>query len=100
MLKIYGDEGHDRSDELAGPDLLERGASQAVEAARHGNARGAVETPDHFLDWLQCLRSRKQCNAPIEAGYNHCVPALMAMRAFDTGRRQVYDAQTREIREG
>ena len=59
-----------------------------------------VETPDHFLNWLECLRSRKACNAPIEAGYNHCVPALMAMRAFDTGRRQVYDAAKQEIREG
>jgi hypothetical protein len=28
------------------------------------------------------------------------VPALMAMRAMDTGRRQIYDAATREIREG
>jgi len=39
----------------------------------------------HFLDWLQCLRTREVCNAPIEAGFEHCVPALMAMRAFDTG---------------
>ena len=39
-------------------------------------------------------------NAPIEAGYNHCVPALMAVRAMDTGRRQVYDPQKREIRDG
>ena len=28
------------------------------------------------------------------------VPCLMAMRAFDTGRRQVYDPEKREIREG
>ena len=59
-----------------------------------------VETADHFLDWLQCMRSRKVCNAPIEAGYNHCVPALMAMKAFDTGVRQVYDAEKREFRDG
>jgi hypothetical protein len=56
-----------------------------------------VETPDHFLDWLQCLRSRKATNAPIEAGYHHCVPALMAVRAMETGRRQVYDPKSREI---
>lgn len=49
---------------------------------------------------MGCLRSRKSTNAPIEAGYNHSVPAIMAMRAMDTGRRQVYDAATRTIREG
>lgn len=49
---------------------------------------------------MGCLRSRKTTNAPIEAGYNHSVPAVMAMRAMDTGRRQVYDATTRTIREG
>lgn len=37
---------------------------------------------------------------PIEAGYHHCVPALMAMRAFDTGLRQIYDPERREIRAG
>ena len=36
---------HDRSDELAGPDVLERRASQADEAARHGNARGRGGDP-------------------------------------------------------
>ena len=50
--------------------------------------------------WLQCLRSRKACNAPIEAGYDHCVPALMATRALDTGVRQVDDAEKREFRDG
>ncbi len=59
-----------------------------------------VETPDHFLAWLQYPRTRKLCNAPIEAGYEHCVPALTATRAFDTGVRQVYDAEKREFRGG
>jgi len=59
-----------------------------------------VECPDHFLDWLQCLRSRKAPNAGLEAGYQHAVAVIMAMRAFDTGRRQVYDPARREIREG
>ncbi len=59
-----------------------------------------VEHPEHFLDWLQCLRSRKTPNASIDAGYQHAVACLMAVRAFDTGRRQVYDPKTREIREG
>ena len=59
-----------------------------------------VDRPEHFLDWLQCLRSRKTPNASIDAGYQHAVACLMAVRAFDTGRRQVYDPKSRKIRQG
>ena len=80
--------------------LPERVSTAVLELPKEETPVPAVETADHFLDWLQCLRSRKTCNAPIEAGYHHCVPALMAMRALDTGRRQVYDPEKREIRAG
>ncbi|NLS92603.1 MAG: Gfo/Idh/MocA family oxidoreductase [Planctomycetaceae bacterium] len=83
-----------------GPTYSSAGAIKPSSLPKEDTPVPAVETPDHFLNWLQCLRTRRQPNAPIEAGYNHCVPALMAMRAFDTGRRQVYDAAKREIREG
>jgi predicted dehydrogenase len=59
-----------------------------------------IERPDHFQNWLQCLRTRQTPNAPIDAGYQHSVASIMAMRAFDTGRRQIYDPQTRDVREG
>ncbi len=59
-----------------------------------------VPRPDHFLDWLQCLRSRAVPNASIDEGMLHGVGCLMAVRAFDTGQRQVYDAEKREIRAG
>ena len=59
-----------------------------------------VETTEHFLNWLQCLRSRETPNASIEAGYQHSVASIMSVRAMDTGRRQIYDADRREVREG
>ncbi|OHB80478.1 MAG: hypothetical protein A2V98_07295 [Planctomycetes bacterium RBG_16_64_12] len=59
-----------------------------------------IETPDHFLNWLQCIRSRGTCRASIEAGYQHAVAVLMAVRAHDTGRRQIYDPEHRQIRDG
>jgi len=59
-----------------------------------------VECPDHFLNWLECLRSRKTPVAPIEAGYQHSVACILSDSAWETGRRQVYDHQKREIREG
>jgi hypothetical protein len=57
----------------------------------------AIETPDHFLDWLQCLRSGKPTRAPIEAGYQHSVACLMAVESFRSGRRTTYDHTTRTI---
>ena len=59
-----------------------------------------VAHPDHFLDWLQCLRTRKTPNASIDAGYQHGVAVIIAMRSFDAGQRMVYDAEKREIRPG
>ncbi|MEW6358184.1 MAG: Gfo/Idh/MocA family oxidoreductase [Planctomycetota bacterium] len=59
-----------------------------------------VERPDHYLDWFQCMRSGQTPNASIDAGYQHAVAVIMAMKAFDTGKRQIYDREKREIREG
>jgi predicted dehydrogenase len=100
VLKIYGDQGVMDLTNWQAPTYSRAGAIKPSKLPAKDEPVSPVETPDHFLDWLQCLRSRKMCNAPIEAGYNHCVPALMAVRAMDTGRRQVYDAEKREIRDG
>jgi predicted dehydrogenase len=100
VLKIYGDQGTIDLTDWTAPTYSAAGARLPTQLPKDPTPVEAVEIPDHFLDWLQCLRSRKTTNAPIEAGYNHSVPAIMALRAMDTGRRQVYDAPTRTIREG
>jgi predicted dehydrogenase len=69
---------------------------------RDGKIRGVnevkpVETPDHFQDWLQCMRTGKTTRAPIEAGYQHSVACIMAVESFTTGRRTRYDAAKRAI---
>jgi predicted dehydrogenase len=100
VLKIYGDQGVIDLTNWQKPTYSGAGASKPTKLRGKDTPVPPVDTPDHFLNWLQCLRSRKTCNAPIEAGYHHCVPALMAMRALDTGRRQVYNPQRREIADG
>jgi len=100
VTKIYGDEGTlDLSNSLA-PAYSAAGAIKSSKAPKADTPVEPVECPDHFLDWLQCLRTRKTTNAPIEAGYYHCVPVLMGTRAMDTGKRQIFDTEKREIREG
>jgi predicted dehydrogenase len=100
VMKIYGDQGVIDLTSWTTPTYSGAGAIKPGSLPNEAAPVPAVETPDHFLNWLQCLRTREVTNAPIAAGYHHCVPALMAMRAMDTGRRQIYDAATREIREG
>jgi len=99
-FKIFGDRGVLDMVNWTAPVLTAEGAPR-----RKGEIRGRkpvedVPRPDHFLDWLQCLRSRRTPNASIDAGYQHAVAVLMAVRSFDTGKRMVYDPQRREIREG
>lgn len=56
-----------------------------------------IERPDHFLNWLQCIRNNETPIAPIEAGYQHAVAVIMAMKSFETGRKTTYDAKKRKI---
>jgi len=98
--KIYGEQGTIDLTNWQKPVYSNAGAIKPGNLSAKETPVAPVETPDHFLNWLQCLRSRKACNAPIEAGYQHCVPALMAVRAMDTGRRQVYDAKKRDFHDG
>lgn len=98
--KIYGEQGTIDLTNWQKPVYSNAGAIKPGKLSAKETPVAPVETPDHFLNWLQCLRSRKACNAPIEAGYQHCVPALMAVRAMDTGRRQVYDPKKRDFHDG
>ncbi len=55
------------------------------------------ERPDHFLNWLQCIRNKESPIAPINAGYQHAVAVLMAMKSYETGRKTMYDQKRRRI---
>jgi predicted dehydrogenase len=100
-FKIFGDAGVIDMVNWNAPILTAEGAN----SEKKGPIRGKkpveeVARPDHFLDWLQCLRTRKTPNAPIDAGYQHAVAVIMAMMSYDTGKRMIYDAGRREIRPG
>ena len=98
-FKIYGDVG---TIDLVGAHAHTHYLSAEGGSKNRGSIRGRkeiekVERPDHWADWLQCLRTRKPCNAPIEAGYQHAVACIMARQSYDTGRRMVYNPDKREI---
>ena len=51
----------------------------------------------HVANWVDCLRSRKQPNGPIDIGFNHAVACCLGREAERTGRRMKYDAANRRI---
>lgn len=100
VTKIYGDVGTIDLSKWKAPTYSSAGSIKPGTLPKVDTPVEPVEILDHFLDWLQCLRTRKTTNAPIEAGYYHSVPVIMGTLAMDTGKRQIFDSQKREIREG
>ncbi len=91
-LRICGDQGTLDLTPWTAPTVSSAGAAKKGKLGKQTPVQ-PIDGPDHFLDWLQCIRSRKECRAPIDAGYQHAVAVILAMRAYDTGRRLVYDAE-------
>lgn len=54
-------------------------------------------TLDHMKNWMECIRSRKEPHAPIEAGYNHSVASLMVTESLHRGRKVIFDEKKQEI---
>ena len=99
-FKIFGDQGVMDMVNWTEPMISAEGGGKRMGQIRGNKRVDDVPHSDHFLDWLQCLRSRETPNASIDAGYQHAVAVIMAMQSYDTGKRTVYDAEKREIREG
>lgn len=96
-FKLYGDVGVLKMDKWSEPVYTAEGGMQNKGAIRGENPVEHIDMPDHYLDWLQCLRSGNTPNASIDAGYQHAVACLMAMESYRSGRRTVYDREKRKI---
>ena len=57
-------------------------------------------TSAHVRNWMECVRSRKQPNAPIEAGYQHAIAVIMANAAARTGLKVTFDEAKQEVMAG
>ena len=51
----------------------------------------------HMLDWMKCIKERKNPNAPVEAGYGHSVALIMSNAACRTGMKASFDEKTRQV---
>ncbi|MEJ8818619.1 Gfo/Idh/MocA family protein [Lacibacter sp. H407] len=54
-------------------------------------------TSNHMRNFMECMRSRKQPNAPVEAGYYHSIATIMTNAAVRTGAKVTFDEKTQEV---
>ena len=54
-------------------------------------------TSNHMRNWMECIRSRQQPNAPVEAGYNHSIATIMTNAAVRTGYKATFDEKTQQV---
>ncbi|MBC6609789.1 Gfo/Idh/MocA family oxidoreductase [Hymenobacter sp. BT507] len=83
------------------PNLLQEFSLSNTEAAvASANTGGDVLTSNHVRNWMECIRSRKETNAPVEAGYSHSIANIMTTAASHTGLKATFDEKTQEVMVG
>ncbi|KAA6459693.1 Gfo/Idh/MocA family oxidoreductase [Acidobacteria bacterium AB60] len=55
------------------------------------------QTSANMRNWMECVRSRKTPNAPIEAGYSHSIALCMTVAAIQTGEKVTFDDKTQQV---
>ncbi len=71
-------------------------AETEVAATAANTGAGNMEVA-HMRNWMECVRSRKQPNAPIEAGYSHAVALIMSNASLRTGMKATFDRVARQV---
>jgi len=77
--------------------LPEMSLAQVEKVVTSANTGGDNLTSAHVRNWMECVRSRKQPNAPVEAGYSHSIANIMTTASAHTGTRVTFDEKTQEV---
>lgn len=72
-------------------------AQKEVKIATEASMGGDVLTSAHMRNWMECVRSRKTPNAPVEAGYAHSIANIMTNAAVRTGGKATFDEKSQEV---
>jgi predicted dehydrogenase len=72
----------------------------AVGASTSADTGKDPMTSANMRNWMECVRSRKTPNAPIEAGYSHSVALCMNVAAIQTGEKVTFDDNTQQVMAG
>ncbi|MBP5511214.1 MAG: Gfo/Idh/MocA family oxidoreductase [Kiritimatiellae bacterium] len=66
-------------------------------SATAANTGGDSTESAHMRNWMECVRARKNPNAPVEAGYSHSIALIMSNAASRTGMRATFDPVQRQV---
>lgn len=80
--------------------LPESSLSVAEPVIASADTGGDKLTSAHVRNWMECVRSRKQPNAPIEAGYSHSIATIMTNAAVISGQKVTFDDTAQEVMVG
>jgi predicted dehydrogenase len=75
-------------------------AENAAKVVASANTGADTLTSAHMRNWMECIRSRQQPNAPVEAGYAHSVASIMTNAAVRTGLKATFNEATQEVMAG
>src|SRR5207253_7330908 len=59
--------------------------------------KGKADTADHARNFLDCVKSRKPTNCPVEVGHRSTTATLVAKIAFRLGRHLTWDGKTEKF---
>jgi len=84
------------------PNLLEefKLSQSDVKVVTSADTGADDSTTLHMLNWMECVRSRKETNAPVQAGYNHSIANIMSTAALRTGEFVTFDEKNQEVLAG
>ena len=82
------------------PNRLPEMDLPAVEAITAADTGSDPMTVAHMRNWMECVRSRKQPNAPVKSGYDHSVANIMVTAALRTGQFVTFDDSSQEVMAG
>lgn len=85
---LYGTQG---TMEVRGNDIKVWGNDSRDKPLHHWPAAGG----EHQLNWIDCLRSGKKPNAPVQLGVSSLLPSHMANLAYRSGKKITWDPETK-----
>ena len=81
-------------------NLLEDYKLPDISVGTEANLGSDPMTSLHMRNWMECVKSRKETHAPVEAGYNHSIATIMCNAAVRTGEKATFDEKTQSVLAG
>ncbi len=82
------------------PNQLPETDLPGIEVSAEANMGSDPLTTMHMRNWMECVRNRKEPNAPVKAGYEHSIANIMVTAAMRTGQYVTFDEKNQEVLAG